>query len=545
MNFRTSLLFLKITIFLIVIASLTTTYTYYENESKKNLVHYIEEETLFHKRNIIFPLLRASDVFKVKQELFKKIHNEALEILKENPNTNLEALKKNLQNKHNLLYTEIHIFLINKSQIIYKTTFEKDLHFNLSKAANISHILKKAKQTNKIYFLERIVTDVADMKYKTYSYSKFQKDSFLELSFSDKSIKNIFADYSKEFQNEKTDIEIYNVSRIKNNFFYFPLTAQDKKVSKNNYFKSLQKFQKNAPLNDNVMKAFFSQNKHIVKEGDKYIVFTKLFNEVQNKPFLFQNVIAKIAIDISEQQQLLKSIKTIFIIALFATSLIMLLAFYVLKNKLIKPITLITDSIKKADTIPLESFQSEKNELYSIAKEYNTLYKKLKDEVKRNKDISYIDYLTNVNNRKSFDKKLIELINSQKRSSDVFSIMLFDIDDFKEVNDTYGHQKGDEVLVKVTNLTKKIIRQNDLLFRVGGEEFAVLFPQTNLENSKIIANKIRISIENNFQSLRDKSITISSGIYQAKSEDDINSIYKKVDSLLYKAKHQGKNTILY
>lgn len=544
MSFKTTILLSKIAILLIVIFSLSLTYIYYKNEFLKDMQERIEEEILFHKKNIIFPLQRASNMLKVKQEVFKKIHQNALQILKKSPNSNLQALKIELEKKYNLPFTEINIFLINKSNIIYDTTFKQDLHFNLSRSANISRILNAAKQDGKIHFLKRIVTDIADMRYKTYSYSKISDDTFLELSFSDKSIQNIFTQDIHNIKNKNVDIKIYNIARIKDDFFYFPLAIKEHNISKNNYYKELKKFQKDRPNNDKIMETFFSNKRIIEENDDTYTVYTKLYEAPLDKSYIFQNVVVRFDIKHAKKQQFLHSIQTIFLITLLASCIILLLIFFAIKNKLIKPINIITQSIKETHEIPLKGFENKKSEFFSIAKEYNELYKRLKKEIKKNRNITYIDYLTKVNNRKSFDKRLEELLNAKKRYLNAFSIMLFDIDDFKKINDTFGHQKGDEVLIDMANLVTNTIRKSDYLFRLGGEEFAILFPETDLKSSLIIANKIKNLIEQEFEEVREGSITISGGVYEVNIDDTSDSIYKKADSLLYIAKNKGKNKII-
>lgn len=544
MSFKTTILLSKIAILLIVIFSLSLTYIYYKNEFLKDMQERIEEEILFHKKNIIFPLQRASNMLKVKQEVFKKIHQNALQILKKSPNSNLQALKIELEKKYNLPFTEINIFLINKSNIIYDTTFKQDLHFNLSRSANISRILNAVKQDGKIHFLKRIVTDIADMRYKTYSYSKINDDTFLELSFSDKSIQNIFTQDIHNIKNKNVDIKIYNIARIKDDFFYFPLAIKEHNISKNNYYKELKKFQKDRPNSDKIMETFFSNKRIIEENDDTYTVYTKLYEAPLDKSYIFQNVVVRFDIKHAKKQQFLHSIQTIFLITLLASCIILLLIFFAIKNKLIKPINIITQSIKETHEIPLKGFENKKSEFFSIAKEYNELYKRLKKEIKKNRNITYIDYLTKVNNRKSFDKRLEELLNAKKRYLNAFSIMLFDIDDFKKINDTFGHQKGDEVLIDMANLVTNTIRKSDYLFRLGGEEFAILFPETDLKSSLIIANKIKNLIEQEFEEVREGSITISGGVYEVNIDDTSDSIYKKADSLLYIAKNKGKNKII-
>ncbi len=158
---------------------------------------------------------------------------------------------------------------------------------------------------------------------------------------------------------------------------------------------------------------------------------------------------------------------------------------------------------------------------------------------------TYIDELTQLNNRKSYNERLKELISLKKRYNKSFSVLMYDIDDFKNVNDTYGHIVGDTVLVKMSELVKSHLRENDYIFRIGGEEFVILLPETNLEDTKKVASKISKSIENDLKYITDKTITVSMGVSEINESDNEDTIFKRVDDLLYKSKNSGKNTISY
>ena len=123
-------------------------------------------------------------------------------------------------------------------------------------------------------------------------------------------------------------------------------------------------------------------------------------------------------------------------------------------------------------------------------------------------------------------------------------MILFDLDFFKQINDEYGHQKGDLVLKGTADLVSKLIRKTDVLCRWGGEEFLVLLPGAHLEEATIVAEKIRREVE----SLRVKGvkkITSSFGVTQCQKEDTEDSLFKRVDNSLYLAKLTGRNKVVY
>ncbi len=152
------------------------------------------------------------------------------------------------------------------------------------------------------------------------------------------------------------------------------------------------------------------------------------------------------------------------------------------------------------------------------------------------------DGLTGILNRYAFNKFLEEEIYRAERYGTKFSIILFDIDNFKKINDTYGHLTGDEVLKETVNIVKKQIRKSDVFARWGGEEFIILLP--NGTDAVEVAEKIRKTIANSFF-IGPEKITVSFGVTSFKEGDTINSIIKRADQALYLAKENGKNRVEY
>ena len=122
--------------------------------------------------------------------------------------------------------------------------------------------------------------------------------------------------------------------------------------------------------------------------------------------------------------------------------------------------------------------------------------------------------------------------------------MLIDIDDFKNVNDTYGHQDGDAVLRKLVKIIKKSLRKSDLVARYGGEEFAIIMPETSIKKAFTVAERIRKNVANMLK-CKALNITISIGI--GTLSEKINSVYDLIriaDAALYRAKRDGKNKVV-
>lgn len=155
------------------------------------------------------------------------------------------------------------------------------------------------------------------------------------------------------------------------------------------------------------------------------------------------------------------------------------------------------------------------------------------------------DKLTGLFNRNKFDEIFAKEIKRTKRYKNELSVIIFDIDNFKMVNDTYGHQIGDEVLKEISKIALDNVREQDITTRWGGEEFFILLPQTNLSGAVIVANKIRISTQNHIFTEKSLKITASFGVAQFCIEnDDEKTIITRADELLYEAKRSGKNKVM-
>ncbi|MEL4897093.1 GGDEF domain-containing protein [Crocosphaera sp. Alani8] len=165
--------------------------------------------------------------------------------------------------------------------------------------------------------------------------------------------------------------------------------------------------------------------------------------------------------------------------------------------------------------------------------------KKLEQDLEK---LATIDELTGAFNRKKWEEMLNIEIERTHRNEQNLSLIIFDIDFFKSINDTYGHDTGDLVLREVVTTVKKEIRTLDFLCRIGGEEFAILCPDTNHNQVINLAERVRESIENYYFSQVDK-VTISLGVSQFKTSDDKSKFIKRADLALYKSKRNGRNQV--
>ncbi len=177
--------------------------------------------------------------------------------------------------------------------------------------------------------------------------------------------------------------------------------------------------------------------------------------------------------------------------------------------------------------------------------------RKLKKQKKLLKDLAITDALTQIRNRRYFDERIVEDYEKCKRYNQPLFILMMDIDNFKSVNDTYGHDYGDYVLVEFTNILSKNVRKSDLLARYGGEEFIIAMFETDANGAKIVAEKIRSMVEDhdfmwkNIHIKRTISIGISCYPSPLEPQDSVYTIVKEADEALYIAKNTGKNKWVY
>ncbi|MGB5445220.1 MAG: sensor domain-containing diguanylate cyclase [Psychromonas sp.] len=161
-------------------------------------------------------------------------------------------------------------------------------------------------------------------------------------------------------------------------------------------------------------------------------------------------------------------------------------------------------------------------------------------------NLAQYDDLTKLKNRRVFNEELQHfLLLNQRRDSDL-SLLFFDLDDFKMINDTLGHQTGDKVLIRIAEIMQNNLRQTDIKSRWGGEEFIVALIDTKLADAKIIAEKLKTAIEQDplLSKLTDKKVTASFGLTMLNSMDTIDSILSRADDALYEAKKGGKNQVV-
>ena len=182
------------------------------------------------------------------------------------------------------------------------------------------------------------------------------------------------------------------------------------------------------------------------------------------------------------------------------------------------------------------------NELLENEVERRTL--ELKNALAEMENLAVTDKLTKLYNRHKTDKVLSDEVNRSKRYDNSFGVVLLDIDDFKRINDVYGHSTGDITIKEFSTILSKAARESDTVGRWGGEEFLIIIPESNKESILRFAQRLKESIQSHkFKEIG--HITASMGATLYRENDTVESLIKRVDKGLYKSKNSGKNLVSF
>ncbi|MFQ6403464.1 diguanylate cyclase domain-containing protein [Methylophilus sp. 'Pure River'] len=341
------------------------------------------------------------------------------------------------------------------------------------------------------------------------------------------------------------------------------MISQLKDTQLQHYFKTLQ---------TNIQKK--QKNYFIVESDDEFLAVTK----IDGPGWWFVTVYPKSLLSSPS----LKAAKFILIVSLFALVIELIMLYLVMMKKVVQPLETFMDASSAIEgqryekitgnVLPLPDhldneigklaklFKSMSGSLQLFRSDMQRLTHSLEDQVKvrtrelqRAKDKAEkeatIDSLTQIPNRHSFYNRAKALLQQADHAGEPLCFLMLDIDFFKVINDTYGHPQGDQVLVACARTIENTIREKDLLGRLGGEEFAVVLPNTSLEEARVIAERIRVRIaELSFyttQRIQSFHTTISIGISCAtETIYAYELLYKHADLALYEAKQSGRNLVI-
>lgn len=244
-------------------------------------------------------------------------------------------------------------------------------------------------------------------------------------------------------------------------------------------------------------------------------------------------------------RQISEYTRKIMIISLIVFALT-LIAALLMQRIIANPLTGLSNLLRKihdGDYSARSPDNGRKDEIGELQRGFNSMAGKINEHVATLKKLADHDVLTGLHNRQYMDEILNREIDRAGRSSLPLSLIIADVDHFKDTNDTYGHDMGDFVLKSIAGMLSQSIRKTDELARWGGEEFLFILPNTILENAGKLAEKIRIKVEEMHFSV-DIKITCSFGIAACDcKEDTVEALLKRADVALYRAKKLGRNRV--
>lgn len=193
----------------------------------------------------------------------------------------------------------------------------------------------------------------------------------------------------------------------------------------------------------------------------------------------------------------------------------------------------------------LGAMQQQAAQVQEYGARFETINEELRGANLRLREMSLTDELTEVGNRRHFDMRIREELNRSSRFGHTFSLIIVDIDTFKAFNDRYGHQQGDVVLHQLGGLLRSVSREGDVPCRVGGEEFAVILPETSKADATLFAERLRRGVAESIKAPDSGGpVTVSVGVAAFPEDGKTHEeIYKAADSALYQSKQGGRNRV--
>jgi diguanylate cyclase (GGDEF)-like protein len=465
----------------------------------------------------------------------------------------------------NVNFGRYQVFLINKDYIIEKASLKNEIGFDLGKFEVIKNLF------NKLYE-KKILIDISSPKIDSDSRLKRY---LIKLSDDEKYILQIAfsLDYNNEIKeqfdyliSDSTKINLYIATEFfiqeidfkSKNFMKIDNFLEYCKISTKNFLSEINLALKNKDIKRlsqiDLQKEKIGLNRELTKILPLNKELVSYVNKSQNSVNFFSStgslfgessdtiLFIKTSFPLETLDKNLRENRNTFIFVVVLVFLILAIFEYFRRREVALKIITITKKIQNHEMIENES--SIFKDISVLINSYNQMLKKLNTQIKINKEISYVDSLTKIKNRKAYDEKLKELVNLYKRYKTIFSIAILDIDDFKKVNDTYGHSVGDVALKDMAQVLKSSIRSSDMLYRIGGEEFVVIFPNTTLAKSKVVIEEIRKKVKNDFKVAENDTLTLSIGITEINSKDSEDSIFGRIDTFLYQSKNNGKDKVI-
>jgi diguanylate cyclase (GGDEF)-like protein len=213
---------------------------------------------------------------------------------------------------------------------------------------------------------------------------------------------------------------------------------------------------------------------------------------------------------------------------------------------LIRPLRQLAQAVKtyQQDGTPVRMQMDSRDEIGLLATTVTSMVAETENLMAKLRHQAMTDPLTGLGNRRWLAERMAEEMSRAERQCEPLSVVVFDLDRFKAINDSHGHETGDRVLVAVAEIVRTSLRRYDLAARVGGEEFCIILPRTSLDDAEVISERLRATLAATVvPPLRRGRMTASFGICDAGTETRLSVLLQRADTALYEAKRDGRNCI--
>ncbi len=546
----------------IMVAFISGVYTKYsfENSIEDNI------DQLHDSLELVFGAF-DNLVEREERQLIEKLRNDLPKFYKDlmADGIDLKDITEEQLHRINKKYGFTESYLLDRSGVIYTTTFQPDLGFNLNEISKgFSEWLSSMYGKGEV-FTDRLILSTKTGILNIYGYySPLGSDVIIDVSI------NIREHIKRLKSQEYVD---FLFQKLFENAMQSASKIMDVDLYMYNNLAAWSVIHEGKALNNDILKRLETEPEFRIWLDDQLIVYTR-FKPSMKRDYLFQEFCTKSVYDTSELTRIIRD----FVIYTILSMCLIVPLIYFLTSRLItkKIITPIEDVVNTLHAIKNGEYSRKLEvkgvpEVELIARAVNEMEdeillrqselehtrnvleerviertKELEKARKKAEELARTDMLTGLPNRRAFRENGEHIFASAKRYKHSLSTMMVDIDYFKKVNDTYGHEAGDRVLVGIAEAIRESSREVDLSGRWGGEEFVFLLPATEKADAVILADRLRIQISKLKIKYKEKLISVTSSIGVAWLDDEcgtLEMLLDRADIALYKAKESGRNQV--